>query len=50
MDEDLSTVVSLPEELDEEIGSIDVDEELASLEQKSKQTYITSIMTNFISL
>ena len=36
MDEDLDTIVSLPEELDEEIGSKDVDEELASLEQEVK--------------
>ena len=34
MDEDLDTIVSLPE--DEEIGSKDVDEELASLEQEVK--------------
>lgn len=33
MDDDLDTIVSLPEELDEEIGSTDVDEELASPEQ-----------------
>ena len=37
MDEDLDAIVSLPEELYEEIGSIDVDEELASPEQEVEE-------------
>ena len=51
MDDDLDTIVSLPDELHKDTGSMYIDEELASPEQEVEEDICYEhFVTNFISL